>query len=341
MMTRLSNTVRATIATATAIVFALALASPASAFEGGGRKPSEAPLIAIGQHYTGQLNNHKDDANYGGYREVALWHLPPITTRDVIVVDWHGAPYTKRPGEFPICMTLAQGINDFNWGSVFEKAQCNELSGSGSARTEIVAQEANSTSSYLEFFDFAGETNTAYYETFPYDFTVEPILHYLAVAARPVKRVSANGIVYATANLASGLPAPDGLSFNLTVTWREGGVATFTGTSVGGVVGFQLALPETVFGKNANFTVSHPADGTYQGVSAPKLRIYVAKPKPPGPTPCSLAERRELALARQVKRLKRHAAHARGSTRVFLHRRLRQTKSKLRRARRSAASLCG
>jgi len=340
-MNRPGNTLRTLTAAATAVAIALTLAAPALAFEGGGRKPSEAPLITVGQHYTGQLNNHRDDANYDGNREVALWHLPPTTARDVVVIDWHSVPYTKRSGEFPVCMTLAQGIDDFNWGSVFERARCSELSGSGSSRTEIVTQETNSTSSYLEFTSYANTTNSSEYETYPYDFSVEPILHYLSVAMRPVKRVSASGVVYATANLASGLPAPDGLPFNLTVTWREGGIATFTGTSVGGVVGFQLALPETVFGKNANFTVSHPADGTYQGASAPKLLINVAKPKPAGPTPCSLAEGRELALARQVKRLKRHAAHARGSTRVFLHHRLRQTKGKLRRARRKAASLCG
>jgi hypothetical protein len=340
-MLKLSNSARTMFVFLATVVFSIALTDSATAFEGGGRKPSEAPLITVGQHYTGQLNNHRDDANYAGFREVALWHLPPITTRDVIVVDWHAVPYTNDPGESPICLTFAQGIDDFNWGSVFEKAACSKPSGSGSARTEIVAQEANSTSSYLEFADLANETNPSRYETYPYDFTVEPILHYLSVAMRPVKKVSANGIVYATANLASGLPAPDGLPFSLTVTWREGGIATFTGTSSGGVVGFQLALPETVFGKNANFMVSHPADGTYQGVSAPKLRITIAKPKPPGPTPCSLAEKRELSLARQLKRLKRHAAHAHGSTRAFLHRRVRQTKSKLRRARRSTASLCG
>jgi hypothetical protein len=340
-MLRLVNTPRALSAAAATFVLTMALSAPASAFEGGGRKPSEAPLITIGQHYTGQLNNHRDDANYGGFHEVAFWHLPPITTRDVIVVDWHAVPYTESPGSSPICLSFAQGIDDFNWGSVFERATCGKPSGSDSARTEIVAQEANSTSSYLEFADYADETNPARYETYPYDFTIEPILHYLSVAMRPVKRVSANGIVYATANLANGLPAPDGLTFNLTATWQEGGIATFTGTSSGGVIGFQLALPETVFGKNADFTVSHPADGTYQGVSAPKLRIKVAKPKPPGPTPCSLAEKRELALARQLKRLKHHAAHAHGATRAFLHHRVRQTRNKLRKARRKTASLCG
>jgi hypothetical protein len=88
-----------------AAIAVLLVAAPASAFEGGGRKPSEAPLITIGQHYTGQLNNHKDDANYSGYSEVAHWRLPPLSTRDVVVVDWHSAPFTRYPGSFPICLT--------------------------------------------------------------------------------------------------------------------------------------------------------------------------------------------------------------------------------------------
>ena len=276
------------IAALVAVAFGImVIVSPALAFEGGGRKPSEAPLVAVGQHYTGQLNNHENDTNYGGFREVAIWRLPPLTTRDVVTVDWHGLPFTNRPGEFPIRMVFAQGIDDFNWGSVFESATdcCSshiyELSGSGTARSEIVAQETNVNSSYLEFYDYAGETNPSHFETFPYDFSVEPILHYLTAAIRPVKRVSASGIVHATANLATGLPAPDGLSFNLEVTWSGGGVASYTGTSSGGVVGFQLALPETAYGKQATFVVSHPADGTYQGVTTFKLETLVAKPRVP------------------------------------------------------------
>jgi len=327
----------------------LGLSAQASAFEGGGRKPSEAPLITVGQQYNGQLNNHRDDANYGGFREVAIWRLPPVTTRDVVTVDWHSVPFTGRSGEFPICVTLAQGVDDYNWGSVFADAtrySCNDdgpafkLSASGTARTEIVVQETNANSSYLEFFASANETSPAGFETFPYDFTVEPILHYLGLAMRAVKRVSANGIVYATATLANGLPAPDGLPFSLAVSWGNDGTASYTGVSGGGVVGFQLALPETAYGKNASFTVSHPADGTYQAVSSAKLRVPVAKPKTPPPSPCVLAERRARSLKAQYQRLRRHAGRAHGATRRTLRRRAARVKRKLNAARARVDSAC-
>lgn len=333
---------------ATISIAMLVIATSVSAFEGGGRKPSEAPLITVGQHYTGQLNNHKDDANYGGYEEVALWRLPPVTTRDVVTVDWHALPFTHSSG-FPVCLILAQGVNDYSWGSVFGNTdrRCDEsgpaysLSGSGSAHTEITVQNTDATSSYLEFFSYASREDPEDLETFPYDFTVQPILHYLAVAIKPVKRVSASGIIHATANLATGLPAPDGLSFNLAVTWPRAGVASYTGLSSGGVASFQLALPETAYGKTATFVVSHPADGTYQGVTTPKLEAKVAKPKAQPPSPCLLAERRVLSLKRAYHRLRRRAAHARGAARGVLHRRAAHAKRRLRAAQTQADSACG
>jgi len=218
-------------------------------------------------------------------------------------------------------MIMAQGIDDFNWGTVFgqtsENNNCQEsgpifsVSGSGTAQTQITAQEANADSSYLEFRAFAEENEAASFETFPYDFTVQPILHYLSVAIQPVKRVNAAGIIRATANLASGLPAPDGLPFNLAVTWPDGGVASYSAVSSGGVVGFQLALPETAYGKTATFEVS------------------------------LLAERKEVSLIHKYKRLARHARQARGRQRGRLHRRARQAKHALRVAHSKADSACG
>jgi hypothetical protein len=330
------------------VVLLLGVCSSAQGFEGGGRSPSAAPTLLAGQHYTGQLNNHKNDANYNGSTEVAFWRLPPLSTRDVITIDWHGAPYTRSPGSYPLCMTLAQGIDDFNWGSVFaQRDYCDssgpfyELSGSGTAHTEIVAQESTTNTSYLEFYVSAYETEPADYETYPYDFTLGPILHYLAVAMRPVQRVSATGIIRATATLATGQPAPDGLPFSLAVSWPDGGVASYTGVSSGGVVSFQLALPETAYGKNARFVVSHPADSTYQGVEAEGLTVKVAKPKPPPPSPCELAETRALVLKRQYKRLRSHARIATGMKKRRLSRRAKRAKRKLMAARREVQVLCG
>ena len=344
---------RALVTVLAAVALTMILSCTASAFEGGGRKPSEAPLITVGQHYAGQLNNHESDANYNGNVEVAFWRLPPITTRDVFAVNWHVVPFVHSSG-FPICMVFVQDADDYNWGSVFGEATrnvwldgCSEggpaysVSGSGTAQTTITANLTDAGSSYLEFFASAKEEATDSLEPFPYDFTVGPVLHYLSVSPKPVKRVSANGVFKATSDLTSGLPAPDGLLFNLAVTWANGGVASYTGVSSGGVVSFQLGLPETAYGKNAKFVVSHPADGTYQAVTAPKLDVKVAKPKPPAPTPCSLAERRARSLARQFKRLTHRAKDAHGATRRTLHRKAHRLKHELRAARHHATSICG
>lgn len=248
----------------------------AGAFEGGGRKPSEAPLIAYGQHYKGELNNHKDDANYGGYVEVALWRLPPVSTRDTITVNWHVLPYTSSSG-FPICLGLAQGVDDFSWGNVFQQLysySCDddgpayEVSGSGSAQTTITIQSTDAGNSYLEFFAYGNETSPAEYETYPYDFTVEPPRHFLGLALKPKKRVYANGAISGAVTLADGLRAPDGLPFSLTVTWGSRGVATYSATTLGGGISFPLALPEDAVGERALFVVSHAADASYQAVAA-------------------------------------------------------------------------
>jgi hypothetical protein len=330
----------------------LAVVSEASAFEGGGRKPSEAPLIAIGQHYTGQLNNHKSDANYGGYKEVAIWRLPALTTRDIVTVDWHGVPFTRGNEGFPVCMVFAQGIDDYNWGSVFgsttEFRGCDEdgpvysLAGSGTAQTAITAQETNSTSSYLEFFADADEAEPSALETYPYDFTVQPIRHYLGVAIRAVKRVSANGSLSATATLASGSPVPDGLAFNLAVTWSGGGSASYSATSAGGAVSFPLALPETAQGKDATFVVSHPADTQYGEAVSEKLVALVAKPKPVPVTqsPCSRAKQHLRVVGRQYSRLRRHASQARGLARRRLRHRVLRVKRQLRAARAQVGAEC-
>lgn len=327
----------------------LAVAIPAQAFEGGGRKPSEAPSIAPGEHNTGQLTNRQDDANFGGDHQVAIWRLPPLSPRDVIYVNWHSVPATHSPGYFPVCMTFAQGIDDYSWGGRFDQAvgfECEAssgpiftLSGSGAARTEIVAQEASSDSSYIEFFTQANVTVPAHFESFPYDFSVEPPLHHLGVALREVKRVSATGVLRAIARLADGQPVPDGVSFELTVTWDGGGSAGYTGVSSAGIVSFQLALPETAYGERATFLVTHPADGSYIEASS-KLKVLVAKPRPPALSPCARLKRHERSLRRRHKRIARRSRRARGAARRVLRRRAKRVRRKIRATHRRARSVC-
>jgi hypothetical protein len=330
------------------VVMASLVSAPSSiAFEGGGRKPSEAPLVTVGDHYTGQLTNRRDDANFGGVVQVAIWRLPPLSARDVLYVNWHSVPKTGSSGYYPVCMTFAQGIDDYTWGSRFDEAtgfECESgqgpvytLSGSGTARTAITVPETNASSSYLEFYTRADETTPAEFESFPYDFTIERPLHYLGVAIRDTRKVAANGVVQATALQASGLPAPDGLPFSLVVTWDGGGSASYTGTSIGGVVSFQLALPETAYDERGTFIVHHPADGSYMAARS-RLRMNI---KEPGPTPCSRAATRELSLRRQYKRLLRRAKRAHtASRRAAFRRQAAKVKRKLRAAHIKTGALC-
>jgi hypothetical protein len=338
-------------AVTTTLVAALALASYAAAFEGGGRKPSEAPTIAWGQHYTGQLNNHREDANYNpgssGGEEVALWRLPSVSSHDQIVVNWHGLPFTHESG-FPVCMMLAQGITDFNWGAVFDGGSCYspsgyELSGSGTAATPITIQATDTGNTYLEFWAYANRTpESGEQETFPYDFSVEAPRHYLNVNLPSFSEIPANGVVHASVTGATGLPAPDGLIYTLTVRWREGGIAVYTAPSSGGQIAFQMALPESALKKSAGFIVSRLADGEYQAVESPAVHGKVtAAVAPPVSSACRKARAHAHALARQLKRLKRHARFARGVTRRRLHHRARHVRREFRAARKHAASACG
>jgi hypothetical protein len=331
-------------------IVVLTVASPASAFEGGGRSPSLAPTIAWGQHYTGQLNNHEEDANYNPGssegEEVALWRLPSVSSHDQIVVNWHGLPFTHGSG-FPVCMMLAQGITDFNWGAVFHYGSCSspagyELSGSGTAATPITVQATDTGNTYLEFWVRANRTvSSNEQETFPYDFSVEPPRHYLNVNLPAFSEVPANGVVHASVTGATGLPAPDGLIYTLTVRWREGGIAVYTAPSVGGQIAFQMALPESALKKGAGFIVSRPADGEYQAVESPAVHGKVtAAVTPPVSSACKKATAYAYALARQRHRLQAHSRRAHGIRRRKLRHRARHIGAELRAARAQVASAC-
>lgn len=322
-------------------------AGPASAFEGGGRKPSEAPLVIFGQHYAGQLNNHEIDSNFVNH-EVAIWKLPPVSTRDQVVVNWHALPFTHSSG-FPICMALAQGIDDFNWGTVFrgvterscyESGPAYSLSPSGTAQTSLTIQSTDATSTYLEFYASSYQTEPIRFETYPYDFTVEAPRHYLGLSLAPTKEVPANGSISGSVTSADGSPAADGLPFTLSATWSGGGIASYTASTAGGKLNFGLALPESAAGKSVTFVASRPADASYQAVTSPKMTVQVAKAPPPPPSLCELARRHLASVNRQYSRISRHAALARGPNRRRLMNRKHRVKRTLNAARAQKEGSC-
>ncbi|MBS1884909.1 MAG: hypothetical protein JSS97_18330, partial [Actinobacteria bacterium] len=261
------------------LVSLVATSSAQANFQGGGKKPSEAATIGWGQHYVGELDNHKENANYlsaGGY-EVSFWRVPAVSTRDQLVVNWQSVP--TKSGSFPVYMYFVQGVNDSNWGELFERRERGfELSGSGTAASSVTVQDSDAGgSSYLEFVSRASTgVGEGTQETFQYNFTVEQPRHYLSMTLAPFTEVPANGIVSASVTKSDGSPAPDGLTFGLTVRWTGGGTATYTGTSAGGNVAFQLALPESVYKKSASFIGGRGADGEYQAVETPVTRAKVS-----------------------------------------------------------------
>jgi hypothetical protein len=322
----------------------------ASALSGGGKKPSEAPLVAWGQHYEGSVGSNEAEANYVepdccggsvGY-QVAIWHLGPLSVHDQVAVNWHELPVAHGTA-FPVRLVLVENIEDFNWGATFrDRVNSHEVSGSGTARTEFTVQNS-SANDYLEFYSGASQTNTQYFETYPYDFSVEAPRHYLSVSIGAVQKVAANGVLHATATLATGAPAPDGLGFTLTGSW-SGGTFTATAASVGGQVTFPLALPETAYKHSVEFVATSAATPEWQAATSPKLTVEVTKPPLPAPAVepqlCAKAKTRAHVLARQYSRQLRHADVARGRHRRRLFQEARATGRRLDAAKAARKAAC-
>ncbi|HJZ37161.1 MAG TPA: hypothetical protein VJ204_12905 [Solirubrobacterales bacterium] len=303
-------------------------AGSASALTGGGKKPSEAPLVAWGQHYEATVGNNKAEANYlvscCSSSQVAFWHLGPLSVHDQVVVNWHELPFAHGSG-YPVRMVLVENAEDFSWGSLFGREKTEyQVSGSGSGRTEITVQNS-STNDYLEFYSRAEATSSPEFETYPYDFSVEAPRHYLGLSLGSVSKVAANGYLHATASLATGAPVPDGSGFTLTGTWSGGGVFTVGATSVAGQITFPLAVPETAFGKDVEFVATSAATSEYQAAASSKIYAEVTKPPAPPAPPkpvdlCTPATNKAHAWARIYKRRMKNAERARGrSRRRLLH----------------------
>lgn len=312
----------------------------ASAFTGGGRAPSEAPMLAWGQHYEATLGNSKGEANYlytsccVYASQVAFWRLGSLSVHDQVVVNWHELPFAHS-SSFPVRVLLLENVEDFNWGSVFHSAVDRDsdraVSGSGTARTEFTVQNS-SANDFLAFYSESEKTNSQEFETYLYDFGVEAPRHYLSLSLASVNQVASNGTLHATATLATGAPVPDGYPVTLTGSWSGGGVFTTTATTVAGQVTFQLSMPESSFGRSVEFVASGAATAEYQAVTSSKVYAEIAKPPtPPAPAPapkpkkapnlCLKATNKAHSLARQYKRQLKNAERLHGRhRRLLLHR---------------------
>jgi hypothetical protein len=232
-----------------------------------GLKPSEAPLVTVGQHYFGDAS-HADNAG----DSVDLWRLPPLLTADAITLAWNGAR------EFEPGLCLAQDVDDYNWAE--ENNICNgsgayEVSSSGSARSVISVRSATSAP-YLEFWSKYDDVDS------PYDFTIESIQHAIGVGLTPVTSIRPTSTLTGLANLSNGSPVPDGLAFTLSASWvtpvnKVSHHRIYTATSGGGALGFSLNLPSSAEGKHVSLTVTRLADPQYLAASSPAIEAKVAK----------------------------------------------------------------
>jgi hypothetical protein len=241
-----------------AVLAALTLTAP-SAMAQGGLKPSQAPQVTVGQHYFGSTAH---PANNGSYA-YDLWRLPAILAGDVINVAWSQDP-SQDTG-----LCLSDGVDDFDWADY----TCNAVgvqgaSGSNSTRS-LLAAPRSSANAFLEFFNAVPCCRSGG----AYDFTVEAIQHRLALDLPRLSRLRRTSVVRARGSLASGR-VPDGVSANLTVSWR-GGRARYRTTSRAGALAFKLRLPASARGKTATLSVSRGADAGYLAARSASKRVRV------------------------------------------------------------------
>lgn len=260
-----------------------ALASAASA----GLKPSEAPLVEVGQHYFGNTNNTTREY------PVELWRLPPLLTDDAITVVWH-AHYAEVGGP-GFCLT--QNIDDINWAE--GKNVCNASEGygvpdygDGSARS-VVEVRAITSDAFLEFRGCGPDCEFGTYNG-AYDFVIESIQHAIGVSLAPVGLIQPTATLTARANLSSGQPVPDGFVFTLTASWvtpsdKASHEQSFTASSIGGGLSFPLSLPTSAEGQKLTLVVSRPADAEYREARSEVSGVEVIAPPAPPPPPVGTA----------------------------------------------------
>jgi hypothetical protein len=239
------------------LLAATAIAVPYAFADGGGLKPSQAPLVTVGQHYFGSTDHAANRGNW----EYDFWALPALIRADVVTVSWTTSSNA---------MCIFQSIDDYSWGDIAHDG-CNgsevfDVSGSGSSRSRLAAK-ASSASSYLTFYTCCSGH--------PYDFTVESIQHSIGLALkRTYKALSRTGSIKGTAALANGTPVPDGLVFMLTTSWR-GGRSVSQAASQKGKLVFKLHLPQKAHGKKASFVARYAQSAGYLAAHSATIKVKI------------------------------------------------------------------
>lgn len=304
----------------------LMLALPASASAAGGSNIASAPTVVYGQHTFGTTATGSYEKCY----PAEYWNLA-MKAGDQVTIDWAAAnhDFAEEAMIYPV------GTTDFSINNL--NALGYYYLGSNNHAEAVFKTGVGGSFPLIFRGDGCYEPTPG-----PYDFTVT-IQHALTISLKSYTHIRTTTTIAASANLVDGTPVPDGMAFNLAVSWPNPNheSALYTATSVGGAFSFPLALPESARGKKATLIVSRGPDPQFLGAESAKLEVQVGKGAPPVVvTPCEVATRRAHALARQHHRLVARARLARGPAKSRLRRRANRVGHKLRAARARAAANC-
>ncbi|MBS1862359.1 MAG: hypothetical protein JSS68_11690 [Actinobacteria bacterium] len=244
---------------------------PASAFAEGGKTIATAPPVVYGQQEFGNTATGQEYPGKGcGLLGIGKYYdefwIVNATAGDVLTINWSGANGTTL-------RLYPAGTTDYTvFGETNSPAAEQELNPNGSS--QLIYTVPVSGVMPLEFAvcdELSGEPPG------PYNFTATA-QHGLSVNLPPRSYINTNSVINGSAALSSA-PAPSGMAFTLTATWPKGS-ASYTATSVGGGLSFQLALPEETVGQTVTLALSRPADSEYVAPKTVEIQTKVARPKP-------------------------------------------------------------
>jgi hypothetical protein len=237
----------------------------ARALATGGPNIGAAPAVVYGKQLFGNTAADGQGKTPTGCINGVSWWLLPTLAGDKVTIDFEGG--VDFLDVWPV------GTTDFNLNTA---NPFKEFPIGDNGKQEGVFTTPVSGAMPLEFFtgvcfiDGNGQPG-------PYDFTTTD-QHAIVVALKRYLHIKTTTTLTGTASLADGAPAPDGLTFKLTVSW-PGQKAKYTATSTGGTLTFPLTLPSSAKGKMATFVVTRPADAQYQAAKSATSLAQVARVK--------------------------------------------------------------
>ncbi len=243
------------------VVGTVGLSSFGVANADGGTRPSNAPLITLGQTYFGNVAND-DPMNRNG----DVWRLPPLLEQDVVTVS--GVRTDTQGLQDSVFVCLNGNVDDFdfqdNWCGLTVGEDSSNLPRSGSRVT--LQANAAASDAFLEFADSFGLAT--------YQFTVESIQHRVGLSLTALTSVKRKGRVAGSAVLTNSAPVPDGTTISLIVT-KDSARWVYTAPAAGGRLSFKMALPKSLTGKKVKLRLYRSATTTIQAGSSSAIKARI------------------------------------------------------------------